>query len=188
MDRIVFDIETKNSFADVGGRQNLAQLDVSVVGVYSYDRDEYAVYCENELDELGEELKRAGELVGFSSKSFDVPILEKYFNFSLSSVPHFDIFEEIYKKLGRRIGLGPLAEANLGEGKTAKGMEAIDMYSRGDMQMLKEYCTQDVKVTKGLFDTIRSRGYLWVPRRNMPQMEKVEISYTEPEVQQGTFL
>ena len=35
MDQIVFDIETKNSFADVGGEANLKKLDVSVVGVYS---------------------------------------------------------------------------------------------------------------------------------------------------------
>ena len=50
MDAIVFDIETKNSFADVGGQENLKKLDVSVVGVYSYNDDAYSCFEENELE------------------------------------------------------------------------------------------------------------------------------------------
>ena len=188
MDKVVFDIETKNWFDEVGGREHLDRLDVSVVGVYSYADDAYRAYDETEFGELGKALQRANPLIGFYSKQFDVPVLAKYFNFSLAAGPHFDILEEVQKVLGRRVGLGVLAEANLGEGKFGKGADAVDMYRRGDMDALKRYCLQDVKVTKELFDAIRRDGYLWVPRRGMPQMEKAEIRYEELEEKQNALL
>ena len=57
MDRIVLDIETKNSFEDVGGRDGLKKLDVSVVGVYSYSDDKYIALDEGEMEKLGEVLE-----------------------------------------------------------------------------------------------------------------------------------
>ncbi len=183
--KIVFDIETKNTFADVGGDQNIDKLEVSVVGVYSYDKDEYICFDENELDELGRFLKSASPLIGFSSKRFDVPVLEKYFDFKLSAVPHYDILEEITKAFGRRIGLGVLAEANLGIGKTSHGLEAIGMYARGEMEKLKNYCLQDVKITKEIFDLIRNQGYLWIPQRDVPDMIKLPLTYKEEDSPQA---
>ena len=49
MDKVVFDIETKNWFDEVGGREHLDRLDVSVVGVYSYADDAYRAYDETEF-------------------------------------------------------------------------------------------------------------------------------------------
>lgn len=189
MDKIVFDIETKNSFDDVGGRANLARLDVSVVGTYSYLNDEYKVFDENELDDLGELLRHSKIIIGFSSKTFDVPILEKYFNFKLSAVPHFDILEKVEEVFGRKIGLNALGEANLGIKKTAgSGIEAITLYQAGDMEKLKEYCLQDVKITKELFDYIKNNGYLWIPQRSIPEMKKIEIKYEEDETPQTKLI
>jgi len=179
MDKIVFDIETKNSFADVGGQENLKKLDVSVVGLYSYKDDKYFVFDEKELDKLVDFFKRSHLLIGFSSKRFDVPVLEKYFDFNLAAIPHFDILEEIEKVLGRRIGLGLLAQANLGIGKTGHGLESVEMYRRGEIEKLKNYCLQDVKITKEIFDLIKRQGYLWIPQRDVPQMIKLPLTYRE---------
>jgi DEAD/DEAH box helicase domain-containing protein len=186
--KIVFDIETKNTFFDIGGKRNIDKLEVSVVALYSYNDNEYRVFDENELDELGEILQKANPLIGFSSKQFDVPVLEKHYDFKLSAVPHFDIFEEIYKKLGRRIGLDPLAQANTNEKKSNHGLEAVKMYERGDIEELKAYCLQDVKVTKVVFDLIVEKGYLWVPKKGLPQMDKVEIFYEEPDRSQSSLI
>ena len=187
-DKIVFDVETKNTFADVGGQENIEKLEVSVVGAYSYATDEYRCFDEAELDGLGELLQRAHLLIGFSSKRFDIPVLQKHFRFNLSSIPHFDILEEVEKALGRRIGLGILAEANLGVGKTAHGLDAIDFYRNGEIEKLKDYCLQDVKITKEIFDLIRTKRYLWVPQRNVPQMEKITLAYEEEELPQHNLL
>lgn len=189
MDKIVFDIETKNSFADVGGKKNLRDLEVSVVGVYSYKKDEYMCFDENELDELGDFLKKAQPLIGFSSKTFDVPILDKYFNYNLAAVPHFDILEKVEAGFGRKVGLSDLGKANLGIEKTASsGLKAIEMYKNGEMDDLKKYCVQDVRITKRLFDYIDEKGHLWIPQKNLPQMKKVKIDYTEEKSSQKQLI
>ena len=40
-DKLVIDIETKNTFADVGGQDHLLDLEMSFLGVYSYNQNEY---------------------------------------------------------------------------------------------------------------------------------------------------
>lgn len=187
-DKLVFDIETKNSFADVGGDQNIEQLQVSVVGAYSYNQDKYFCFGENELNEFVELVKNSKLLIGFYSKHFDVPVLKKHFPFNLLSISHYDILEEIEKVLGRRIGLGVLAEANLGIGKTGHGLESIELYKKGEMQKLKDYCVQDVKITKDIFELIKNRGFLWIPERGIPQMKKIEIKYIEEPIAQASLI
>lgn len=172
-DRIVFDIETKNVFSDVGGQANIAKLDMSVTGIYSYNEDAYYCFDEHELDKIEYYFKNAYLIIGFYSKKFDIPVLEKYFKSNIAKIPHFDILEEIEKRMGRRVGLGVLAEANLGEGKSAHGLQAIEFYRNGEMQKLKDYCTQDVRVTKRIYDQICREKYLYIPQRNTTEMKKI---------------
>jgi DEAD/DEAH box helicase domain-containing protein len=188
MDRIVLDIETKNSFDEVGGRDNLKKLDVSVVGVYSYDRDEYIAFDENEMEKLGEFLKKTQLIVTFAGVRFDLPVLEKYLNFNIHAIGHFDILEAIEKSLGRRISLAILAEANVSTGKSSHGLEAIEMYKRGEIDKLKEYCLQDVRVTKDIFELIKKQGYLWIPERYSSRMTKLALEYKEEISSQNQLL
>ncbi len=188
MDKIVLDIETKNFFEDVGGRDNVGKIDISVAGVYSYDEDRYIAFDEHEMDKLGELLKRTQLIITFAGERFDLPVLEKYFNFNIFSIGHFDILEEVEKNLGRRIGLGILAEANVGAGKTGHGGDAIEMYKQGEIQKLKDYCLQDVKITKDLYELIKKQGYLWIPERNTSRMTKLAIEYKEELSSQNQLL
>lgn len=178
MDQIVFDIETKNSFADVGGEGNLKKLDVSVVGVYSYKNDAYSCYDETELEKVREVFRQSDLLIGFAVKRFDLPVLEKHFlpenGFNFYDIPCFDILEKIEASLGHRIGLDELAKANLGTGKTAAGLEAIEFYRNGEMDKLKQYCLNDVKITKELYEMLKGQGYLWIPKRFQAKMIKWE--------------
>jgi len=178
-DKIVFDIETKNTFADVGGDQNIDKLEVSVVCAYSYLKDEYVCFEEHEFEALADMMQNAGLIIGFASKRFDVPVLNKYFKYNRESVPHYDILEQIENSWGRRISLDLLGEANLGMKKTGHGLDAIDWYRNGEIKKLKDYCTQDVRLTKEIFDLIKKQGYLWIPQRNIPQMGKAEIIFRE---------
>ncbi len=171
MDKIVIDIETKNVFADVGGEHNLRKLDVSVVGVYSYNQDKYLCFDERELPELGKLLQKTGLLVGFSINRFDVPVLAKYFSFNLTAIPALDLLEEIELAVGRRVGLDILAKANLGGmGKTHHGTEAVTLYREGNMEELKNYCLNDVRLTKELYDLARKRKFLVVPKKDTGEL------------------
>jgi DEAD/DEAH box helicase domain-containing protein len=177
MDKLVIDIETKNTFADVGGPENIHKLDVSFVGVYSYNKNQYFSFFENELDKLAPMLQSAGLIIGFSSNRFDLPVLKKHFKFNIMSLESLDILEEIEEKLGHRISLNELAYANLKVNKTAHGLEAIKFYKEGRLEELKNYCLNDVKITKDLYDLGLKQGHLLVPQRTTGEFVKAEFDW-----------
>ena len=108
--RIVFDLETKNSFEEVGGRENLEKLGVSLAGVYSYKNNKLLAFEENQLLELEKLFQKADELIGFNIKSFDNPVLQPYFsNLDLSEIPTTDLMESVEKFLGYRVSLDNIA-------------------------------------------------------------------------------
>jgi len=165
LDKIVLDIETKNSFADVGGKQNLHQLKISLIGVYSYNRDEYLAFEEKELHLFEKFLKDVGVVVGFSIYNFDLPIIENHFDYRFDNHIIFDILKEIENKRGHKIGLNELAQANIGAGKNGNGLEAIELYKEGRIEELKKYCLNDVKITKDLYELILKQDYLIIPSK-----------------------
>ena len=174
-DVLVIDIETKNSFADVGGQQNLKDLDCSLIGLYSYNFDKYMAFRDHQIHEVGPILQNAGLVIGFSINHFDLPVLNKYYNFNLMSLPKIDLLDEIETAYGRRISLDLLAKANLGYGKTGHGLDAIEYYKKGDWETLEKYCLQDVKVTKDLYELAKKQKYLMIPQKWSDKMEKVDL-------------
>lgn len=174
MDTIVLDIETKNTFADVG-KNNYDALEVSVVGLYSYLENRFFSIKDNEIEKLGDILKNADLLVGFCISNFDLPVLKKHFDFDLLSIPRIDLLDEIEMLIGKRISLDLLAKTNLGFGKNGNSLDAPILYSEGRFEELENYCLHDVKITKELYELARSQGYLMVPQRNSEQMIKAEI-------------
>ena len=171
MDHIVIDIETKNTFFDVG-RDNFQALDTSMVCIYSYSQDKYFSFDEHQLQELGEFFKDDNLIIGFSINRFDIPVLNKHYPFDLFSLPRYDLLDEIELQLGRRISLNKLAKTNLGVQKTGHGLDAPILYREGKIDELRDYCLNDVKITKELYDLAKKQGYLWVPKRDSDEMEK----------------
>jgi len=175
MDTIVIDIETKNTFKEVG-RDNFDALEISLIGLYSYGQNEYFAFEEGEFDKVAEFLKNASLLIGFSISRFDLPVMKRYFSdFDVFSIPRVDLLDEIEILLGRRVGLDILAKANLGIGKTGHGLEAPGLYRDGKIKELKDYCLNDVKITKDLYEFARSRGYLMIPQKESDESIKVEF-------------
>ncbi|MBI4119335.1 MAG: ribonuclease H-like domain-containing protein [Parcubacteria group bacterium] len=179
MDKIVIDIETKNTFADVGGQANLKDLEVSLIGVYSYRQDRFLAFTDKELDDAARFLQNAGLLIGFSINRFDIPVLAKYFSFDIAALPTIDILEELEISMGRRIGLDLLAKTNLGVGKTHHSLEATQLYRDGDIEELKNYCLNDVKITKELYELAERQGHLLVPERTTGQLANVPLNWKE---------
>jgi len=179
MDKIVFDIETKNTFQDVGGQANVKLLDVSFVGAYSYNQDKYLSFFEQDLEQLDELFRTAGVIIGFGLTRFDIPVLDKYLKLNLYSVPHIDILDAIEMATGKRISLNLLAQTNVGLEKTADGLKAIEFYKNGQLKELEEYCLQDVRVTKEVYDLAVKQGYLLVPDKFTGVKTKVPLSFDE---------
>lgn len=151
--KLVLDLETQNSFKEIGGKSNLNLLKISLVGVYNYSTNEYLSFLENELDSLKELLKSAELIIGYNLKGFDYPVLENYMkDINFSGIKTLDILEVIEKHLGYKIKLESVAQASLGLGKSGSGLDAIEYWKNNDIESLKKYCLQDVKVTKDVYE------------------------------------
>lgn len=148
---VVFDVETKNTFEDVG-KNDPSLLDISVVSAYDSGTDTYHTVSEEALDTLWPVFEHADALVGYNSNHFDIPLLDKYYPGSLFSIKSIDIFEAVRDALGRRISLNAVAEATLGEKKTGHGLQAITWWKQGEIEKIKKYCEMDVALTKRLFE------------------------------------
>lgn len=192
MDTLVFDIETQNFFTDPDvGWDNFAALKISVVAVYSYLYDKYFVFEENEMDKLAELFGTARRLVGFSMNRYDVPVLNNYFQKLRIAAPNLwekervDLLEEIEMAAKQRVSLSRLAEENLGIKKDRHGSEAIVLYREGRMDELKEYCLNDVKITKALFDLYEKQRSFLMPDKKTGEI--VRVSLAKPLAAAGLF-
>lgn len=151
MRKIVFDIETRNFFHDVG-KNDPRLLDIAIVAIYDSETDSYSSYLESELNQLWPILERADMLIGFTSEHFDMPLLNKYYPGDLTQIKHLDILKEIKNSYGRRMKLDQLAEGTLGKRKSGWGGDAIKWWKAGDIDRVRNYCIDDVRITKELYD------------------------------------
>jgi len=163
LDKLVLDIETSDTIDEVGGKQNLHRLHISVIGVYSYNRAGFFAFEEKEFPLFEKLLKETGVLIGFSLNYFDIPVLKGHFSHNFSRLKVIDILEEVERQRGHKIGLGQLAQANIGSGKSGSGLEAIELYREGKIEELKNYCLNDVKLTKDLYELAKKQGHLIIP-------------------------
>lgn len=159
MRKIVIDIETKNLFQDVG-TNNPADLDLSVVCIYDYERDMYQSFLENDLGRLWPILESADMLITYNGDHFDIPLLDKYYHGDLTKIKSLDLLKEIKQSLGRRIKLDTIAEATLGKNKSGHGLEAITWWKNGEIDKIIKYCTEDVRITKEVYDYALKNGHL----------------------------
>lgn len=165
-DILVLDLETQKSFDEVGGRENLHLLRVSVAGLYSYQQDLFLTYTEWETPSMRGLLEEADLIVGFNLKRFDYPVLEPYLKRNLKTLPTLDIMEDVQRALGHRLSLDTLVRATLGEGKTGHGLDAIRYFREGEMEKLKQYCLADVRLTRDLYEYGKQHGRLLFEKNN----------------------
>ncbi len=174
---IFLDVETQKTFDEVGGRQYLCRLGLAVAVTYDSSSGEYRSYTENEVEELVEELAGADLVVGFNLKSFDYEVLKPYTDYPLHTIRTADMLQDIYQELGFRLSLDSLAEATLGMGKSANGLQAVRWFRKGELDKVVEYCERDVEVTRKLYEYGCERGYvLYWDRRG--QMQKIFVRWS----------
>lgn len=159
MKKVVFDIETRNLFQDVGSNDS-RDLDISVVCLYDYETDKYYSFLQEDFSKLWPILEKADMLITFNGDHFDIPLLNKYYSGDLSKIKSLDLLKEVKKSLGFRLKLDSIASATLGYGKSGHGLEAITWWKNGEIEKLIKYCIDDVKVTKEIYDFALKNGHL----------------------------
>ena len=157
---VVFDLETQRSFAEVGGRSQFHRLGVSVGVAYRYDLDEFLVVTEERVSELVNLLLDASLVVGYNIRGFDYEVLRAYTEEDLQELPTLDLMFDLEERLGFRPKLDSVVSATLGEGKIADGMQALEWWRLGEIDKIIEYCREDVRVTRDLYDF--GKRHRWV--------------------------
>ena len=158
MRRITFDIEIADNFS--GAMPDPKTLELSLVGIHDSATDEFSSYLKEELPKLWPILERADILVGYNSDHFDIPILNKYYPGDLTKIKSIDLLKEVRQVLNRRLKLDNLAEATLGRHKIANGLEAVRWWQEGKVEKVREYCLDDVRLTKELYEYALKHGHL----------------------------
>jgi DEAD/DEAH box helicase domain-containing protein len=161
---VVFDLETRRSFAEVGGRSQFHRLGVSVGVAYRYDRDEYLVVTEDTIAQLIELLLDAELVVGYNIRGFDYEVLRAYTDEDLQRLPTFDLMYDLEERLGFRPKLESVASPTLGVGKSADGLQALEWWRLGEIDKITEYCREDVRVTRDLYDFGKRHRWVQVER------------------------
>lgn len=151
MRKVVFDIETRNIFSEVG-KNDATLLDISIVATYDSETNTYDSYTVEELPRLWPLLEKADMLIGFNSDHFDIPLLNKYYPGDITNIKSLDLLVEVRKVLGRRLRLDTLAEGTLGSKKSGHGLQATRWWKEGKVDEIRKYCIDDVRLTKELYD------------------------------------
>jgi DEAD/DEAH box helicase domain-containing protein len=156
----IFDVETKRSAAEVGGWHQAEKMGISIAVLYDSGPDEFIVYRDDELDRMIARFKELDLVVGFNNKRFDNLVLSAYTSFALDTLPTLDILEKVKNRLGYRLSLDHLAEQTLGIKKSGDGLQALKWYKEGRLDLIIQYCRQDVEITRDLFLYGLENGHL----------------------------
>src|SRR3990167_2417908 len=180
MRRITLDIETEGDFNTNGDFSN---LEITIACIHDSETNQYSSYLKEELPKLWPILERADMLVGFNSDHFDLPILGKYYAGNFSSIKSIDLLKEIKQSLGRRLRLDSIAEATLGEKKSGNGLEAVRWWKEGKIEKVRQYCLDDVRITRELYEYAKKHGSL--KYRDFDGIRDIKIDTSKWEAPQG---
>ncbi len=157
---VVFDVETRRSAQEVGGWDKAHLMGLAAAVAYDSLDGRYHVYEEHQAAALVDRLLAADLIIGFNHLRFDYQVLSAYTPKDLRQRPNLDLLHEIHQVLGRRVGLGHLGEITLGRDKTADGLQSLKWVREGRLDLVIEYCREDVRLTWDLYEFARDNGYL----------------------------
>jgi DEAD/DEAH box helicase domain-containing protein len=98
-------------------------------------------------------------------------------------LPSLDLLAEIEKRLGFRIKLDDVAQATLGVGKSGHGLMAVEYWRKGELDKLRDYCLQDVRVTRDVYEYALEHGQVSFLDR-MGQKQACPLPIEPPQVEE----
>jgi hypothetical protein len=161
IDIIYFDLETKRTFDEVGGRANIRKLGLAAAVTYNTAMAAYHRYTEGRVRELVEELQSADLVVGYNVIAFDYEVLRAYSNQPFDQLPTLDMMQDLARRLGFRPSLESVATATLRIGKSADGLQAVRWYRQGLIDKVLDYCEKDVEITKKVHEYGKQHKFVY---------------------------
>lgn len=160
---LVLDIETQRLVQEVGGWDHIDKLGISVACAYDSKTDKFLAFREEELKKLIE-LCEERLVVGYNIRGFDLPVMVPY-GLEIKRIDTFDLMYDLEALTRQRfLKLEHVAQGTLGTGKSADGLLAVEWWKKGEIQKIIDYCMQDVKVTRDVFQFGRQNGFVRIQR------------------------
>lgn len=177
----VFDIEIKASIESLaGGWNDHAGMGISCLCLYDYVTGRYRVFDDHNIQEAVAMLTTYDWVVGYNTVKFDWKVLAaNALPCEQSRLSHdFDMLREIWKARGldpdRFNGkthggykLDDVAFETIGMRKSGDGALAPKLYQAGRYAELHDYCLEDVRIERSLFEHIVEHGFV---KRNGEQI------------------
>ena len=155
---IVFDIETQRGFNET---RNISEMGLAIAVSCELNSQEYKYYTEENVQDLINDLLVADTVIGYNIIHFDYKVLKGYTDKSFSNVNTIDMMQIAQKAIGFRPKLDNLVQATLEAKKTADGLQSLIWYKQGKIDLIKEYCYHDVRLTKELYEFGRDNGFIY---------------------------
>jgi DEAD/DEAH box helicase domain-containing protein len=176
---IVLDLETQKTFRTVSDPKKLG---ISVVGVYDFADQTLKTFFESELNALYKILENASLVIGYNINTFDMQVLQGYYYGDMTQFKTFDLLDDVKLKIGRRLALNDLIKATLNKGKTGHGLQAVEFFKEKRFDELKQYCLDDVALTKELFDYgCKNREVYYLTENGKSTIHVSWEKYSKPE-------
>ena len=170
------------------GSSDPAALDMSVCCIYEYETNTYSSYTKETLKDMWPKFEKADLIIGFNSDHFDIPVLGKYYSGDLTKIKSLDLLKEVRNSLGRRIKLDIIAEATLGKNKSGHGLEAVKWWRDGEKQKVIDYCIDDVKITKEVYEyALKNKSLKYLDGKEVKEMKIDTSKWDEKESSSMTF-
>lgn len=165
---VVFDLETRlmaDELEDGWEAMRRGEGGISALAVWDSEQRRTYLYDDHCVADCAAHLESADLVVGFNSRSFDIPIVEGILGRKLRLKHHLDLLTTIWDAL-RRTGvkqfkgnkLGDVALRTIGRTKTGKGAAAPQLAKDGHWAKLFQYCMDDVDLTRALFEHALETG------------------------------
>lgn len=194
MKTLIYDIEIEKGILNKGeepaagyqycaGWHDHANMGISVIGAYDYAEDRYRVFCKDNMHEFVEALEKAERIAGFNNIAFDNAVIAACWG-PLVKLPEgwqaksYDLLCEIWRSAGlapvfdyrthNGYGLDAVCLTNFGTKKTGHGAKAPIYWQRGAIGNVIDYCLNDVRLTKQLFDHVVASNVLICPKTGKP--------------------
>lgn len=175
---LVFDLETQRLAHEVGGWAFVDRMGLAAAVTLHVETDKIERFLEADATALIEQLKGADQVIGYNLLRFDYHVLRPYgldpAHLDLDRT--IDLLDHLHRTLGFHVSLDNVAAATLGEAKIADGLTAVTWYRQGLIDKVLDYCEEDVRLTRRLWEHGRAKGQVQFRDRNF-RLQNVPVQW-----------
>lgn len=160
------------------GWHDHANMGISVIGCYDYVEERTRVFCDDNIGGFLDLCQDRDVLVGFNSIRFDNPVIAA--TYQVPIIPE-ELCYDILREMWAAAGLGPdfdgkthggysldeTCAKNFGTRKSGNGELAPVLWQQGEIGKVIDYCLNDIRLTKQLFDRIVKVKHLRSPKTGL---------------------